>query len=329
MIAGILCGGYGKRLQPLTKDLPKSLLEIKKNYTILDKQLLRLKYVGIEKVYLLVGWLGEKIKERYQDEWNGIQIEYFFEKEPKGTLFAINNLLKAVNDDVVVLNGDIVTDINIKEMIKNHIKDEVTMLIVPLRSSYGIVQTFDNKIVSFQEKPFLPHYINGGIYIISQKAFSLFLKHKEGNFEELVFPGLSQMKLLNAYKEDGVFWASIDSLKDLEEVLKEYENKIDKPWGYEKVIIASEKYLVKELYIMKGERTSYQYHNEKDETLHILKGKVMVRLEDKEIILNPNDKLRLKPKDKHQTIALENTWIFEYSTPHPDDVVRLEDPYQR
>ena len=64
-IGMILCGGFGKRLRPLTETIPKPLIEIKDNYTILDKQLFDFKNAGVDKVLLLTGFLSEKIRERY------------------------------------------------------------------------------------------------------------------------------------------------------------------------------------------------------------------------------------------------------------------------
>jgi len=75
MIGAILCGGYGKRLKPLTDQVPKPLLEIKDDYTILDKQILQFKYAGIKKVVLLCGHLHEKIKERFGDNWQEVEIK--------------------------------------------------------------------------------------------------------------------------------------------------------------------------------------------------------------------------------------------------------------
>jgi NDP-sugar pyrophosphorylase family protein len=85
----ILCGGFGKRLRPITEKIPKPLVEIKDNYTILDKQLFDFKSAGVDRVLLLTGFLSEKIQERYDDEYLGVNIEYIREDEPLGTLNAI------------------------------------------------------------------------------------------------------------------------------------------------------------------------------------------------------------------------------------------------
>ena len=65
---------------------------------------------------------------------------------------------------------------------------------------------------------------------------------------------------------------SIDTTKDLEEIKKEYANRSDKPWGYEKVLISTENYLTKEIYIKEGYTTSYHYHKEKEESIYMSKA---------------------------------------------------------
>lgn len=72
----ILCGGFGKRLRPLTERVPKPLIEIKDDYTILDKQLFDFKNSGVEQVFLLTGFLSDKIQERYGTDYMGVKIEY-------------------------------------------------------------------------------------------------------------------------------------------------------------------------------------------------------------------------------------------------------------
>ncbi len=328
MIGAILCGGYGKRLKPLTDDIPKPLLEIKKDYTILDKQILQFKYAGVKKVVLLCGHLNEKIKERFGNDWNGVKIEYLIEDKPRGTLYAINSLFKNFEaDNYIIRNGDVVCDANIKEMINEH-KNKMLMYITPLISPFGIAEISGNKIIGFKEKPKLDHYLNAGIYIISKDLKPVFFKRDEGAVEELAFPEIVKSGLMNHYKED-VFWQSVDSIKDLERVKKEYSNKQDKPWGYEKLIIHTDKYMTKELYLMKDEGTSHHKHPRKDETMHVFSGEVLIKFDNKEVNLKKNDTIRIEPETPHTILAVENTILQEYSTPHIDDSVRIKDRYER
>ena len=151
----ILCGGFGKRLRPVTETVPKPLVEIKENYTILDKQLLDFKNAGVDEVYLLAGFLHEKIEERYGDEYKGVKIRYVIEDEPLGTLNAIRLGMEAIDGDkqCVIRNGDIVCDINLKAMIEHGVKSSlpVTMFVTQMQSPYGIVEMNGDRLVSFKE----------------------------------------------------------------------------------------------------------------------------------------------------------------------------------
>ncbi len=134
------------------------------------------------------------------------------------------------------------------------------------------------------------------------------------------------------YNEEDTFWRSIDSIKDLEIVQEEYENREDKPWGYEKIVVDNEKYLVKELYLKKGFKTSLHYHPNKDESMHILSGEGYIEYTDNGKSTDPASKgkvIRIKPNTKHSIVATSNLRIFEYSTPHPEDTIRIKDFYNR
>jgi NDP-sugar pyrophosphorylase family protein len=328
-VGAVLCGGYGTRLRPLTEEIPKPLIELKEGYTILDKQLLHFKTAGITTIYLLAGFLYEKIYERYQEAWDGLTIEYLVEETPGGTLYALNNLFSHTDADAVVMNGDIVSDFNLKEMIQTYRKGEMLMYVTPLVSPFGVVELSDSKVVSFKEKPVLPYFVNGGIYVISTALRGYYSKHEKGDAERLAFPLIARDGLLRYYKEEDVFWQAVDSPKDLDAVQSEYQRKEDKPWGYEKVIVLTDKYLTKELYVKKGECTSYHYHESKDETLHVYRGEGYVEFEDHQTILKKNETLRIQPKTSHCIHAVENLVLNEYSTPHPVDTVRLKDAYGR
>jgi NDP-sugar pyrophosphorylase family protein len=329
IIGAILCGGYGKRLKPLTDNLPKPLLPIKKDYTILDKQILQFKHAGVKEVVFLCGYMNEKIKERFGDEWRGVKLHYMIEDTPRGTLYAINSLLKNFDADLYIIrNGDVVSDVNVKGMIDEH-KNKMSMYIAPLISPYGIMELSGSRITGFKEKPRLDYYMNAGIYIISSDIKNLFLRYEEGGVEQLVFPEIAASGLMDCYKEEEVFWQSVDSIKDLELVNKEYSNKEDKPWGYEKVIACTDKYLTKELYIMKNEGTSHHKHAHKDETMHVISGEVVIKFDDREVTLRKGDTVHIEPETPHTILAVENTVLYEYSTPFLDDTIRIKDRYER
>ena len=113
---------------------------------------------------------------------------------------------------------------------------------------------------------------------------------------------------------------------------------VTKPWGYEIRFAANEKYIGKILYIAKGKRLSRQYHEQKDETIFVLEGSLVLELgKPKEngtidgTILNYGDRYRIKPGVIHRFSAPDNksVTLVEVSTPEMDDVIRLEDDYNR
>jgi mannose-6-phosphate isomerase len=110
--------------------------------------------------------------------------------------------------------------------------------------------------------------------------------------------------------------------------------KVDKPWGYELRWAITDRYLGKVLHIKKGEALSLQYHERKDEFLYVMKGAIDMELGGADGKLTTHrmkvgDTLHITPGTRHRPTAVEDTDIFEVSTPEIDDVVRLEDRYGR
>ena len=110
---------------------------------------------------------------------------------------------------------------------------------------------------------------------------------------------------------------------------------VDKPWGYELIWALSEWYAGKLLFVRKGESLSLQFHNVKDESWYVLDGRARLELggvgegilEDE--VIATGAAFHFRPGTVHRVTALEDTTILEVSTPHLDDVVRLEDRYGR
>lgn len=110
--------------------------------------------------------------------------------------------------------------------------------------------------------------------------------------------------------------------------------KIEKPWGYENIIENNGKYVVKELFMKKGNKCSLQYHEYKKETVYVLKGKLsytegqtIEQLSIRE--LNAHDTVTIQPFTIHRMEALEDCLYLEASTCELNDVIRLQDSYGR
>ena len=111
--------------------------------------------------------------------------------------------------------------------------------------------------------------------------------------------------------------------------------RVEKPWGWELIWAHADAYVGKILFVRAGHSLSLQFHNEKDESWHVESGRAELELGDvgqailnKEVIV-AGATFRFRPGTVHRVTALEDTTILEVSTPHLDDVVRLEDKYGR
>ena len=330
MIGMILCGGYGKRLQQFEPYLPKVLLDIKDGLTILDKQLFDYKNAGFNQVILLTGYLSKKIEERYGSEYKGLKIDYIVEDRPLGTLNAVRLGMEKANQDVMVSNGDVVTDLNLKSMKREFESSNClgSIFVTKMPSPYGMVILSDKFIESFEEKPTLDYYINGGFYCFSKDILELLNEFGTGDLEKKLFPKLAEEKQLVHCKEDVPFWASIDTVKDLEKTRKEFDGRIEKPWGFEKVLGLTYDGFTKNLYILGGYRTSLHYHEQREETLHVLSGSGHIEFENQAPEkFKEGSAIKIKPKTVHSIVATDNTTIYEVSTFFPEDVVRVKDFY--
>jgi len=224
-VAVILAGGYGKRLRPLTENKPKPLIKVA-GKPILEWQIEWLKSYGIDSFYILAGYKREKIVEWMFDNGKrlGVYISILSEEEPLGTGGAIRMARLFLNDEeFIVVNGDIITNLDLTKLVNNDVVTSIAL--VPLRSSYGIVQVNnEGKITSFVEKPILKEYwINAGVYKMKPEIFK-YLPEK-GDIEKTTFPYLAEKGLLRGIKFDNVYWRSIDTIKDVEETTKELQNQ--------------------------------------------------------------------------------------------------------
>lgn len=109
---------------------------------------------------------------------------------------------------------------------------------------------------------------------------------------------------------------------------------VDKPWGHERIWAETEAYVGKILHVEAGECLSLQYHRVKDETIHLLRGRLRFMVGPspetmEEMVLEPGESYRITPGTVHRMEAIETCDILEASTPQLEDLVRVEDRYGR
>jgi mannose-6-phosphate isomerase len=123
-------------------------------------------------------------------------------------------------------------------------------------------------------------------------------------------------------------------MPDFPEVKRAEDSRVEKPWGYEIRWAVTDRYLGKLLHVKKGEALSLQYHERKDECQYVVEGCVDIEIGGPDGVLTTHrlragDTLHIRPGTRHRLTAVQDTDIFEVSTPEGDDVVRLSDRYGR
>ena len=109
--------------------------------------------------------------------------------------------------------------------------------------------------------------------------------------------------------------------------------RVDKPWGYELHWAKTERYVGKLIHVNAGHALSLQYHNQKDETIYLASGLLLFEIKEGEHLvrreMKPGEAVHITPKTVHRMTAIDDSDIYEVSTPELHDVVRLEDRYGR
>ena len=212
MKAIILAGGRGKRLRPITDYIPKPLIPIN-NIPIIEWQIKYLKKFGISEVIICSGYKTEMIENYLNNKKLGIKITFSIENKSLGTGGAIKKAGKKIKDkSFIVINGDTITNIDLKKLIKK----ENSIASIQLKTKVGILQIDENKIIKFDEKKEITNlWMNAGIYHLKKDA----LKELPnlGDIEKTLFPDYAKKEKLTAVKFRNSKWYSIDSFKDIEE----------------------------------------------------------------------------------------------------------------
>ena len=212
MKALILAGGRGKRLRPLTDKIPKPLILIN-NLPLIERSVKYLKKFGINDIIICSGYKSKQIENFLKKKKNfNCKIEFSIERSPLGTAGAIKKATQKISDDsFVVINGDVVTNIDLRKILKK----PNTIAANELKTKFGTMEIKNSKIIAFNEKTDVEDvWMNPGIYHLSSEIRKIL--PKKGSLESIVFPKLAKNNLLHTVKFKNVLWHSIDSHKDIE-----------------------------------------------------------------------------------------------------------------
>lgn len=223
----ILAGGKGRRLEPYTTCVPKPLMPIG-NQPILEIVVKQLSRAGFKHIIMAVGHLSELIQAYFADGRKfGVKIEYSLEDKPLGTVGPLR-LIKNLDKDFIVLNGDLITDIDFSVFFNRHLKSKNICTIGVYNKLYkidlGIIE-FDRakKIRDYIEKPSVEYPVSMGIYGFNRKILSFVPNKRSCDFPSLVKLLIRERQKIGAYLHKG-YWCDIGNHEDYRRVNQELKN---------------------------------------------------------------------------------------------------------
>jgi NDP-sugar pyrophosphorylase family protein len=227
MHAVILAGGKGVRLRPYTTTLPKPLVPIGDQYSILEIVLHQLARHGFRTVTIAIGHLGHLIRAYIGngDRW-GLRIDYANEESPLGTIGPLLTMLDRLPDDFLVMNGDVLTDLDFADLLTEHTGAAagLTVATYPRQVSidFGVLETQNGQVVDFTEKPTLDYRVSMGVYGVAKRVLGRYESGLPLGFDELVLDQLADGSRPREYRFDG-YWLDIGRPDDYDRANAEFE----------------------------------------------------------------------------------------------------------
>ena len=232
MKAMILAAGKGTRLFPLTGVIPKPMAPVA------DKPMVQhifelLARTGVEEVYVNVHYLADVILSHYGEssQVGGMKVRLTLEDELMGTAGGVKRIADRFDETFVVLMGDALTDVDVREVVAFHKEREALATLALKRvedtSEYGVVELDAEKnVLDFQEKPesgeAISNLANTGIYVLEPEVLEYVPENTFFDFAENVFPRLLEAKeKVVGYDEDDFYWSDVGTLQTYKEAQRD------------------------------------------------------------------------------------------------------------
>lgn len=199
----IMAGGRGARLKPLTDNTPKPLLKVGEK-AIIDHNVDRLRFFGVDDFWVSVRYLGEQLEEHLGNGTDkGININYVWEDEPLGTIGAVKKIKNLKHDFVLVTNSDVLTTIDYEDFFLNFVKSGADMSVATIpyevNVPYAVLETVSNDVIGFKEKPKYTYYSNAGIYVFKRDMFNHIPEETFFNATDLMSKAIRLGLRINSY----------------------------------------------------------------------------------------------------------------------------------
>ncbi len=214
--AVIMAGGKGVRLKPYTNDIPKPMLDLN-GKPIIAHNIDRLISYGVKNFYIALNHLKDQIVSYINKNYPEVSITYLEEDLPLGTMGAVSLAEKFINEDILVINADVLTNIDFEDFYVNfkNFKDDMSVATFNVRINipYAVLETEDKKIKSFVEKPSYIYYSNAGIYLLRKEFVKTVPKNKKYDSTDLIEDLIKKGKKVSHFPIRG-YWLDIGTAQN-------------------------------------------------------------------------------------------------------------------
>jgi dTDP-glucose pyrophosphorylase len=224
----LMAGGKGMRLRPLTEKTPKPLLKVG-DKPIIEYNIDRLGKVGVKNIYISVNYLGEQLEEYFGNgEEKNLNIKYVWEDKPLGTIGSILLVDSFQNDDIIVMNSDLLTNIDFADFYKlfKNLNADMAVAATPYQVDipYAVLEVNGTNIVkSLKEKPKYTYYSNAGIYIMKKKILGMIPHGEYFDITDLMDKVLQMNLKLVTFPING-YWLDIGKHEDFEKAQEDIKH---------------------------------------------------------------------------------------------------------
>jgi len=226
--AVILAGGRGTRLKPYTVVLPKPLMPVG-DYPILEIIVRQLSRHGFSHITLAVNHQANLIKAFFGDgkAW-GVKVDYSLESTALSTIAPLA-LVPDLPDDFILMNGDVLTDLDLNRFWSEHVEAKRLFTIAAARrehsAEYGVLHMDDaNLLTGFEEKPITRYLVSMGVYAVSRRILSMIPQARKYGFDDLMGDLLARGERVQVWPYDG-YWLDIGRPDDYAQAIEDFENR--------------------------------------------------------------------------------------------------------
>ena len=217
MKAVIQSGGKGTRLRPYTMVLPKPLMPVGAK-PVLELLLKWLRRNGTRDAYITTGYLGHLIRTVCGDgrQWD-LRIKYTEEQEPLGTIGALSLLREEIDGTFLVINGDVLTDLNLNAFAAHHHEHGCALTIAAatrkMKMDFGVIEENAGRVTRFREKPILSHVVSMGVYCMEPEILNYIPAGIPFGFDDLILCLLGRGVPVATFMHGGL-WLDIGRVED-------------------------------------------------------------------------------------------------------------------